>query len=123
MGHQVTGRFDAVQDLAHYNYGQGTQPLQRIVRGHFHDVSEFRLDLGGRRSYEWPIQNTAIEAYERRREDGSLEPCLRLAFSWSALEGERWTTRSAPLFAFASAEFEELLEPSGPGTSAGRATP
>ncbi|MBI2485598.1 MAG: hypothetical protein HYW01_01280 [Deltaproteobacteria bacterium] len=52
-GHLCTGQFDVVIDIAHYNYGQGDQPSNRLVSCHFQDFKDFCLDLRGNESYEW----------------------------------------------------------------------
>lgn len=106
--HRLSGRFDAVVDFARYNYGDGPRPLDRIVRGRFRDVSDFLLDLRGVAAHEWPIRSVGIETDARSREGGASEACFALELHWSALEGERWSTRSARLLRFAEADFEEL---------------
>jgi hypothetical protein len=70
--------------------------------------TELTLDLRGVRAHEWPIRSVDIEADLREREGGDREACFALDLHWSALEGERWTTRSARLLRFAEADFEEL---------------
>ena len=107
IAHHVTGCFDMRLDLAHYNYGQGTQPHDRIVRGFFKNIQDFHLDLRGRKSYEWPIKNVEITRETRETELGGPEPCFRLTFVWGQLVDQTWTTRSVQLCTFSHAEFEE----------------
>jgi hypothetical protein len=107
LGHNCTGAFDAVIDFAHYNYGGTIQPLDRIVRARFVDVSDFRLDLRGVKPGDWPIQYVAIEGATRARPQGGEEACFRLHITWSHFDGEAWGSRSEELFTFRQAEFQE----------------
>lgn len=105
--HQCSGQFDVRIDFAHHNYGQGTQPHDRIVRGFFKNVQDFCLDLRSRKSCEWPIKNTEILAGTREREGLGVEPSFSLTILWSQLHGQHWEISGQTLFTFAEAEFEE----------------
>ena len=107
IAHQCSGRFDVRIDVAHYNYGQGTQPHDRIVRCFFRNVQDFCLDLRSRKSYEWPITNVEITAGTRVTESGETESCFELTMLWSKLVDESWEISRAELLTFQEAEFEE----------------
>lgn len=105
--HQSTGLFDVRIDIAHYNYGQGTQPHDRIVRCFFKNVQGFCLDLRSRKSYEWPITNVEIPAGTRAVESGESEACFLLNILWSKLVDQSWEVYTTQLLTFQEAEFEE----------------
>jgi hypothetical protein len=107
LGHHCTGEFDAVIDFAHYNYGGRIQPLERVVRGRFMDVMDFRLDLHGVKPEDWPIRSVEIEPATRTHPRRGEEGCFRLRITWSHLDGEAWSSRSEELFSFLRGEFEE----------------
>ncbi len=107
IAHQLTGRFDVRIDIAHYNYGRGEQPHDRIVRCFFKNVSDFYLDLRTRKSYEWPIKNVEMNAGTRVGETGSPESCFTLNIVWSKFVDQSWETNATQLFTFLEAEFEE----------------
>lgn len=111
IGHEVTGAFDAVVEFAHYNYGETLEPPQRVVRGRFEGVRDFRLDLRGWGASDWPIQYVAIEPARRDAGEGGDEPCFRLSVTWSHLNGNEWTHRTAELFTFRRARFDEFDAP------------
>lgn len=107
IAHQLTGRFDVRIDIAHYNYGRGEQPHDRIVRCFFKNIQDFCLDLRSRKSYEWPIKNVEMNVGARVRESGDMEPCFSLNVHWSKLVGQSWEVSSTHLLTFQEAEFEE----------------
>jgi hypothetical protein len=102
IGHEVTGRFDAVIEFAHYNYAAGTQPAQRVVRATFEEVAEFHLDLREVRAEEWPLKVVEFRALP---EAGAAR--FALDVMWGKLIENEWSTQQASLFTFAAAEFEE----------------
>lgn len=105
--HKLSGHFDVRLDIAHYNYGQGNQPHNRIVRCFFKQVQDFCLDLRSRKTYEWPIKNVAIIAGTRRSESGESESSFSLKIMWSNLVDQSWEVSTAKLFSFQEAKFEE----------------
>ena len=109
--HHCSGQFDVRIDIAHYNYGQGTQPHNRIVRCFFKNVQDFCLDLRSRKSYEWPITNIEMTSGTRERELRGTEPCFSLNIVWGKLIGESWEVDTYALLTFQEAEFEELTLP------------
>ena len=108
IGHVLTGRFDAMIAIAHYNYGAGTQPYHRIVRCEFTNVKDFLLDLRNVKSEGWPIKVVEIQPGQRENEQGRTEPCFFPAFIWSKLVDNQWTTRKAQVLTFEKAEFREV---------------
>ncbi len=108
IGHEVTGAFDAIVEFAHYNYGETLEPLERVVRGRFEGVRDFRLDLTGWGPSDWPIQYVTIEPARRDGGEVGDERCFGLSVTWSHLEGDAWTHRTAELFTFRRARFEEF---------------
>ncbi|MDT7041424.1 hypothetical protein [Candidatus Nitronereus thalassa] len=107
IAHRCSGQFDVRIDIAHYNYGQGTQPHDRIVRGFFRNVQDFCLDLRSRKSCEWPIKNVEVIAGTRVNETGGTEPCFSLNMVWSKLVNQSWEVATEQLLTFQEAEFEE----------------
>lgn len=105
--HKLSGHFDVRLDIAHYNYGQGTQPHNRIVRCFFKHVQDFCLDLRARKSYEWPIKNVEMIAETRTSEAGEAESCFLLSIVWSKLVAQSWEVSTSKLLTFQEAEFEE----------------
>ncbi len=43
--HVCTGNFEVNMDIAHYNYEQGNQPCNRLIKCRFEVVQSFLLDL------------------------------------------------------------------------------
>lgn len=78
IGHETTGRFDAVVEFAHYNYAAGTQPAGSVVRATFDGVRDFQLDLREILPEEWPIN--VVEFRPLAREGG---PRFALDVVWS----------------------------------------
>ena len=107
IAHQLTGRFDVRIDIAHYNYGQRTQPHDRIVRCFFRNVRDFHFDLRSTKSFEWPLKNVELTAGDRVLESGGLEPCFALVMMWGRLVDQSWDVRKEHIFTFEEAEFEE----------------
>lgn len=107
IAHQLSGRFDVRIDIAHYNYGQGTQPHDQIVRCFFRNVQDFYLDLRGSKPYEWPINNVEISPETREDPTGKTEVCFSLNFLWSKLVDQSWEVYKTRLLTFQEAEFEE----------------
>ena len=103
IAHELTGRFDAVIDIAHYNYPVGAlQPFDQAIRCRFADVRDLCLDLRGVGESNWPIKVVEIDA-------AADDPArFTLVFHWSHLVNNEWSTRSAQLMTFTTAEFEEL---------------
>jgi len=113
IAHETTGNFAVVIDFAHYNYGGGIQPLDRVVRATFRVVRDFALDLSGFRSYAWPLKHVEIEPATRPTEAAGAppEPCFALTLTWSRIDGATWTERPQRLFTFTHATFEDATEP------------
>ncbi|MFQ5756991.1 MAG: hypothetical protein ACE5H7_13010 [Acidiferrobacterales bacterium] len=107
IAHALTGHFDVVIDIAHYNYAQGTQPYDRIIRCHFKDVKAFCFDLRDVSSHEWPIKVVEIKLGQRKNDHDQVERCFTLVFSWSKLVDNQWSTRTAQVLTFREAEFDE----------------
>lgn len=107
IAHHLTGRFDVRLDIAHYNYDQGIQPHDRIVRCLFKNVQDFCLDLRSRKSYEWPIKNMEMTAGTRLQESGEPEACFSLNILWSKLVDQSWEVYTQQLLTFQEAEFDE----------------
>jgi len=108
IAHQLTGDFDCILEVAHYNYGNRIQPLSRIVRCTFKGVHEFCLDLHGVAAHEWPIKNTYMETVDWEHEHGNSKQCLSLSFLWSKLIENQWSDRKAQILLFTEATFEEI---------------
>lgn len=108
ISHLLTGRFDAIIAIAHYNYKAETQPYNRLVRCEFRNVKDFSLDLRDVKSHDWPIKVVEIQPGQRENEQGRTEPCFSLAFIWSKLVDNQWTTRKAQVLTFEKAEFSEV---------------
>jgi hypothetical protein len=107
--HQLTGRFDARIDIAHYNYGRGSQPHDRIVRCFFKNVQDFCLDLRSKKSFEWAIKNVEMPVSSRVLESGERETCFSLNIVWSKLVNQSWEVYTHQLLTFQEAEFEERI--------------
>ncbi len=107
IAHHLTRRFDAVIDIAHYNYQSGTQPYTRVVKCRFKNVNDFYVDLRDRKSYEWPIKGVEIRPLQRQNEHSRMESCFSLVFSWGKLVDNQWSERSEQLLTFRDAEFSE----------------
>ena len=75
--HRLTGTFDAVIQIAHYNYS-GLQPLDRVVKCSFKKVRDFCLDLRELMSFEWNIKSVKIQPSQRRSESDQVEDCFSL---------------------------------------------
>ncbi len=104
--HRLTGNFDAVIQIAHYNYS-GLQPLDRVVKCSFKRVRDFCLDVRELMSYEWNIQYVEIQPSQRKNEQDEVEECFSLVFSWSKLIDNQWSEQKQHILTFAEAEFEE----------------
>ena len=104
--HRLTGNFDAVIQIAHYNYS-GLQPLDRVVKCYFKRVRDFCLDLREFMSYEWNIRYVEIQPSQRKNENDEVEECFSLVFSWSKLIDNQWSEQKQQILTFAEAEFEE----------------
>jgi hypothetical protein len=110
--HVCTGMFDVALDIAHYNYGPGDQPANRLIQCRFEDVQSFLLDLRAHQLHDWPITRIDIsevgrpragvpEGREKAMEVRLLRPRL--------VDGSRWKSQEQVLFSFARATFEEAL--------------
>ena len=104
--HRLTGTFDAVIQIAHYNYS-GIQPLDRVIQCSFKGVRDFRLDLRELLSYEWNIKLVGIQPCQRTSENDQAEECFSLVLSWSKLVGDEWSEQRQQILTFVEAEFEE----------------
>lgn len=97
----VTGLFDAELELAHWNYGGGSNPIDHVVRAKFSSVKEVCLDLraGSGKFTDWSIYRLEIDLVERGGRKWSL--------SWrrQVLAEGKWVERVEPLFQFESAVF------------------
>ena len=110
--HVCTGRFEVVLNIAHYNYGQGEQPYQRLITCRFEDVRDFALDLRGQQAHDWPITRIDISEVTRAKSltPGRVEQALELRLMRPFLvDGARWERREQTLFSFSRATFEEGL--------------
>jgi hypothetical protein len=104
--HRCTGTFDAVIQIAHYNYS-GLQPLDRVIQCSFKGVREFCLDLRELMSYEWNIKSVDIQPAQRKSENHGAEGCFSLVLAWSKLVGDEWSEQKQQILTFTEAEFEE----------------
>jgi hypothetical protein len=111
IAHLLTGAFDAIVEIAHYNYAAGTQPHDRVVRGTFENVREFHLDLRGAESHDWPIYEVTIEACEGSEDAGTSGPRLAFSLCRRRLIGSEWVPHTDRLFTFERARFEEGVRP------------
>lgn len=110
--HVCTGTFDVSLDIAHYNYGQGEQPCQRLVACRFENVRDFALDLRGHQGHDWPITRIDISEVTRAKgfTPGEAEPALELRLMRPLLvDGTRWERQEHTLFTFSRATLEEGL--------------
>lgn len=107
IAHQMTGRFDVRLDIAHYNYGNGLHPHDRIVRCYFKNVQDFCIDLRSKKSNEWPILNMEMISATRGTESGESEVCFSLNIVWSKFVDQSWEVYKNQLLTFQDAEFEE----------------
>ena len=105
ISHQVTGRFDIEIDFAHYNYGEGLQPADRVIQARFKNAAEIHVDLRTRGPDTWPIIALEFVPRDNRRFDA--------AFMWHRLVDQEWSTEQAIWFSFESAIFEEISRPEG----------
>jgi hypothetical protein len=101
--HRCTGTFDAVIQIAHYNYS-GLQPLDRVIQCSFKGVRDFCMDLRELKSYEWNIKSVDIQPL-RSSDDG--KEGFSLVLSWSKLVGDEWSEQKQQILTFVEAEFEE----------------
>jgi hypothetical protein len=113
--HVCTGMFDVTLDIAHYNYGPGDQPHNRLILCRFEEVQSFLLDLRAHQLHDWPITRIDIAEVGRQRAGlpGEREKALEVRLLRPRLvEGSRWESQEQILFSFARAVFEEaLIEP------------
>lgn len=111
-GHICSGRFSLLLDIAHYNYGHGWQPHNRLVCFEFRDVQDFCLDLHDHASHEWDIYEIHINSVTRPivgTSDAS-EDALELLLTRSFFVREsKWEQRQQSLFSFKYAIVEEKL--------------
>ena len=110
--HVCTGRFNLFLDIAHYNYGHGRHPFNRLVCFEFHDVQDFCLDLHNHTYYEWDIYEIHINSVTRPIVDSidAFEDALELLLTRSFIDGESsWEQRQQSLFSFKQAIVEEKL--------------
>ncbi len=98
IAHQLTGRFDLELNIAHYNYALGTQPHDRVVHCIFRNITDFRLDLTGRRAEEWPIKVVEFVPAAGR---------FVLVILWGLFDGQSWGTQRSEICTFEEAELEE----------------
>lgn len=108
--HVCTGNFEVVLEIAHYNYGPGDQPCNRIIKCRFEDVRNFLLDLRAHRLHDWPITRLDIAETDRSRTGvpGGSEKALQVRLLRPRLvDGSRWESQEHTLFSFVRAEFEE----------------
>ncbi len=106
--HRLTGEFDVVLEFAHYNYDDGSQPPNRVVRAMFRDVRDFHLDLREVHATEWPIQGVELPVRP------GPEVRFALTITWGKFRDGQWSTQQATLFTFADAEFTETMTGSAP---------
>ena len=108
--HVCTGSFGVTLEIAHYNYDQGNQPYNRLIRCRFEDVQSFLLDLRAHQLHDWPITRLDIAEVGRSRMGvpGGSETALEVRLLRPRLvDGSRWESQAHTLFSFARAEFEE----------------
>lgn len=101
-GQVVTGLFDAELGFAHFNYGNGSTPHDRIVRASFSGVADVLLDLrlGKGRFSDWSIDRLEIGVCGGDDRGFSLTVRRRVL-----TEGSRWQEETSSLFRFQSAVF------------------
>ena len=103
ISHEVTGKFDVEIDIAHYNYGDGLQPADRVIQARFINAEQIELDLRNRSADTWPV--IALEFVPR--DDGRFDA----AFMWHRLTNQEWSTETAIWYSFEWAVFEEIDRP------------
>ena len=101
IGHEISGELSVEFEIAHYNYDQGRQAYDRVVRARFFDVAQFHLDLRPVKAVEWPI--TSLEFHPEPEEPLRF----RLVLTLGRFENDEWSTRQFDLFTFSRAEFIE----------------
>ena len=110
--HVCTGMFEVTLDVAHYNYGPGDQPHNRLIQCRFEDVQSFLLDLRAHQLHDWPITRIDISEVGRPRTGvpGEREKALEVRLLRPRLvDGSRWESQEQTLFSFARAMFEEAM--------------
>ncbi len=110
--HVCTGRFNMLMDIAHYNYGTGRQPLNRLVCFKFDDVQDFYLDLRNHDGCEWGISEIQINSVTHPNKDFvyKTEEGFELVMTRSFyVEESGWEERQQTLFSFKRATVEERL--------------
>jgi hypothetical protein len=110
--HICTGSFEVILEIAHYNYGPGDQPYNRLIKCRFEDVQGFLLDLRTHQLHDWPITRVDIAEVGRSRMGvpGRSEQALEVRLVRPRLvDGSRWESQEHTLFSFARAEFEEAI--------------
>jgi hypothetical protein len=107
--------FDVTLDIAHYNYGPGDQPANRLIECRFEEVQSFLLDLRAHQLHDWPITRIDIIEVGRPRAGvpGEREKALEVRLLRPHLvDGSRWESQEQILFSFARATFKEAtIEP------------
>jgi hypothetical protein len=109
--HVCTGRFNLILDIAHYNYGHGRHPLNRLVCLEFSDVQDFCLDLHNHACQEWDIYEIHINSITRPINIlGATEDAFKLLLTRSFyVEDTGWEQRQQTFFSFKHAIVEEKL--------------
>lgn len=86
--------FDAILEIAHYNYGQRRQPYDTIIRCRFEAVRRLSLGFGALNDLNW-----SIDALEIQDDAGKMA----LVLHHSQYDGHCWAKCANRLFSFASA--------------------
>ena len=109
--HVCTGEFNLSMDIAHYNYGHGQQPYNRLVCFEFYDIRDFSLDLRNHTADEWDISAIHINSITRPINIlGATEDAFELLLTRSFyVEESKWEQRQQSLFSFKYATIEEKL--------------
>lgn len=105
---RLTGDLDLTILFAHYNYGQGEPPPDRLVSASFARVKDLELRVTGV-AHEWSVNHLSITAGSRPTDTGESEFCLRAVVVQNELTDEqRWQPRDILTFTFTSARLGEV---------------
>jgi hypothetical protein len=93
-----TGLFDVTLTIAHYNYDQGRQPYNRMIKLAFSSAQRIHMDFRSVGNCDWNIN--ALEV----REAGDFLICV---LQRNRYDGKTWIIQEHDLFQFENAEISE----------------
>lgn len=93
-----TGLFEVTVIIAHYNYDQGRQPYNRLIRFAFTNVRDIHMDFRAVGNCDWNINRLEL------REAGNLLLCM---LQRNQYDGKKWILQEHDLFLFESVEVSE----------------